>query len=127
VGRKGLGAVLLTGVACGLFAASAAAAAASTAVMHAQLITCNMCGCGKYMDAVFTVLAAAWWLAAGFILAAQVCAQADSALAMDLLSFSSVRGVCHVLSSAAGIHLLVASMVIRSGECKGIEVHSCCC
>jgi hypothetical protein len=36
-----------------------------------QLVTCNMCGCGKYMDAVFTVLAAAWWLAAGFILAAQ--------------------------------------------------------
>lgn len=32
-----------------------------------QLITCNMCGCGKYMDAVFTVLAACWWLAAGFI------------------------------------------------------------
>jgi hypothetical protein len=92
VGRKGLGAVLLTGVACGLFAASAAAAAAaaSTAVMHAQLITCNMCGCGKYTDAVFTVLAATRWLAAGFILAANVCTQADSALAMDLLSFSSV-------------------------------------
>jgi hypothetical protein len=31
-----------------------------------------MCGCGKYMDAVFTVLAAGWWLAAGFITAAQV-------------------------------------------------------
>lgn len=40
--------------------------------LSAQLITCNMCGCGKYMDAVFTVLAAAWWLAAGFITAAQV-------------------------------------------------------
>lgn len=36
-----------------------------------QLITCNMCGCGKYMDAVFTILAAGWWLAAGFITAAQ--------------------------------------------------------
>lgn len=34
-----------------------------------QMITCNMCGCGKVMDAVFTVLAAAWWLIAGFITA----------------------------------------------------------
>ncbi|KAF8057859.1 Slbp [Scenedesmus sp. PABB004] len=35
-----------------------------------QLVTCNMCGCGKYMDAVFTVVAAGWWLVAGFITAA---------------------------------------------------------
>uniref|UniRef100_A0A383VUI7 MARVEL domain-containing protein n=1 Tax=Tetradesmus obliquus TaxID=3088 RepID=A0A383VUI7_TETOB len=35
-----------------------------------QLITCNMCGCGKVMDAVFTALACGWWLVAGFITAA---------------------------------------------------------
>jgi hypothetical protein len=35
-----------------------------------QLITCNMCGCGKVMDAVFTALAGGWWLVAGFITAA---------------------------------------------------------
>jgi hypothetical protein len=28
-----------------------------------------MGGCGKYVDGVFTVLAALWWLVAGFILA----------------------------------------------------------
>lgn len=46
-----------------------------------QLITCNMCGCGKYMDAVFTVLGALWWLAAGFITAHQARG-ADSATPM---------------------------------------------
>jgi hypothetical protein len=25
-------------------------------------VTCNMCGCGKWMDAVFTLLATGWWL-----------------------------------------------------------------
>lgn len=34
-----------------------------------QLVTCNLCGCGKVMDAVFTAVAALWWLAAGFLTA----------------------------------------------------------
>lgn len=33
-----------------------------------QLLTCNMCGCGPTMDAVFTGIATAWWLVASFIL-----------------------------------------------------------
>eukprot|EP00878_Enallax_costatus_P020428 GHUV01021599.1.p1 GENE.GHUV01021599.1~~GHUV01021599.1.p1 ORF type:complete len:219 (+),score=59.95 GHUV01021599.1:439-1095(+) len=43
-----------------------------------QMITCNMCGCGKVLDAVFTVLATAWWLIAGFITAAHAKAANDA-------------------------------------------------
>jgi hypothetical protein len=51
--------------------AFAAAADCFLACSRHQLVTCNMCGCGKFMDAVFTVIAAAWWLVAGFVTAGQ--------------------------------------------------------
>lgn len=54
-----------------IYAVGAVSVAMTIIIGLMQLITCNMCGCGKYMDAVFCVLAAAWWLAAGFITAAQ--------------------------------------------------------
>lgn len=39
-----------------------------------------MCGCGKVLDAVFTVIAAAWWLIAGFITAAHAKKANDAKL-----------------------------------------------
>eukprot|EP00879_Flechtneria_rotunda_P002133 GHRR01002315.1.p1 GENE.GHRR01002315.1~~GHRR01002315.1.p1 ORF type:complete len:224 (+),score=69.14 GHRR01002315.1:345-1016(+) len=42
-----------------------------------QLITCNMCGCGEVMDAVFTIIATGWWLVAGFITARHAKAAND--------------------------------------------------
>lgn len=50
------------------------------ALLTLQMVTCNMCGCGKVLDAVFTVIAAAWWLVAGFITASHTRAANNAKL-----------------------------------------------
>lgn len=99
-----------------------------------QLVTCNMCGCGKYMDAVFTVLAAAWWLAAGFILAAQV---GSSAAACWLIKrrgqaerHQCYRALAVCADCAASLDVSVCVCCVPHASCAGAycsrHAVSCC-
>jgi uncharacterized membrane protein len=71
-----------------------------------QMITCNLCGCGKYMDAVFTVIAAAWWLVAGFITAHHARA-ANNAKIRQAQWRNAVVLLCWITSGLFAILFLV--------------------
>lgn len=89
------------------------------AVLVLQLITCNMCGCGKYMDAVFTVLAAAWWLVAGFITAAHARAANASRPVIPQQDWrNAVVLLCWITSGLFGALFFVHLMRIGVSCCK---------
>eukprot|EP00882_Tetradesmus_deserticola_P010002 GHRQ01010568.1.p1 GENE.GHRQ01010568.1~~GHRQ01010568.1.p1 ORF type:complete len:228 (+),score=80.51 GHRQ01010568.1:1627-2310(+) len=84
-----------------------------------QLITCNMCGCGKIMDAVFTVLACAWWLVAGFITAAHAKAANSARPAIPGSDWrNAVVLLCWVTSGLFGALFVVHMLRIGFSCCR---------
>lgn len=83
------------------------------------MLTCKCCGCGKVLDAIFTVLAAAWWLVAGFVTAAHAKAANDAKPPLNQKEWrNAVVLLCWITSGLFALLFIVHSGRILVSCCR---------